>query len=138
MTVELPISALIALFAILGATLAASIGTVAYLAFRVGRLPTRAEHNALRDELRQEFKTEMAQLRQDMRAEMAQLRQDMRAEMAQLRQDMRDEMSQLRDDFRRSHHQLILTLAHHTHQEDGQAIFTLPPDTEPMPAPADD
>ena len=111
MTIEIPISFIITLFAINGGTLVAFIGSMVYLALRVGRLPTREEHN--------------------------ELRQDFRFDMAQLRDEMKSEMAQFRDDFRHSHQQLMLALANHSHREDGQAVFTTPPEVETTPAPAD-
>ena len=123
MTVEVPFSFIIAMSAInSGAVGCAVVGVVVYLALRVGRLPTRQEHN----ELRNEFK-----------ADSVQLRDELKADMAQLRADMREDMAQLREDFRRSHQQLMQALVNHSHREDGQAMFTLPPEMETTPAPAD-
>ncbi len=144
MTVEVPFSFIIALAAINSGAGVALVAVVMYLALRVGRLPTRQEHNELRSEfkgdsvqLREELKADNAQLRADMREDMAQLRADMREDMAQLRADMREDMAQLRADFRRSHQQIMLALVNHSHREDGQAVFTLPPEMETTPAPAD-
>lgn len=109
--ITIPLAALIALLAIYGTTLTAFIGTIVFLALRLGRLPTREDHNDLRSEL----KTDMAQLREDFKAENA----------------------RLREDFRRSHQQLMLALANHSHRDDGQAVFTLPPEVETTPSPAD-
>ncbi len=50
--------------------------------------------------------------------------------MAQLRQELVAE-------FRRSHQQLMLALVSHSHGEDGQAVFTAPPEMETTPTPAD-
>ena len=156
MTIEIPISVLVALFAINGGTLTAFLGAIVLITLRLGRLPTRQEHNELRNELkadmaqlrdefkadmaqlRSEFKADMAQLRNELKADMAQLRNEFKAEIAQLRNEFKAEMAQLReelrDDFRRSHQQLMLALVNHSHQTDGQAVFTLPPETEPSPA----
>ncbi len=120
--ITIPLAALIALLAIYGTTLTAFIGTIVFLALRLGRLPTREDHNDLRSEL----KTDMAQLREDFKTDMAQLREDFKAENARLRED-----------FRRSHQQLMLALANHSHRDDGQAVFTLPPEVETTPSPAD-
>jgi hypothetical protein len=100
LTIEIPLSVLVALFAINGGTLTAFLGAIVYLALRLGRLPTREEHN-------------------------------------ELRQDLKSDMTQLREEFRRSHQQLMIALGNHSHREDGQAIFTLPPELETTPAPAD-
>ena len=144
MTVEVPFSFIIALAAINSGAVVALVGVVVYLALRVGRLPTRQEHNELRNEfkgdlvqVREELKADNAQLREELKADNAQLRADMREDMAQLRADMREDMAQFREEFRRSHQQIMLALANHSHREDGQAVFTLPPEVETMPAPAD-
>ncbi len=153
MTIEIPISVLVALFAINGGTLTAFLGAIVLITLRLGRLPTRQEHNELRNELkadmaqlrselRNEFKADMAQLRDEFKADMAQLRNELKSEIAQLRNELRNEFKaemaqlreELRDDFRRSHQQLMLALVNHSHQTDGQAVFTLPPETEPSPA----
>ena len=112
MTVEVPFALIIALAAANSGAVVALIGAVVFLAFRVGRLPTREDHNELRNELK--------------------------ADNAQLRADIREDMAQLREEFRRSHQQIMLALVNHSHREDGQAVFTLPPETEITPAPADD
>ena len=122
MTVEVPFSFIIALAAINSGAVVALVGVVVYLALRVGRLPTRQEHN----ELRNEFKGDLVQLREELKAD-----------MSQLRADMREDNAQLREEFRRSHQQLMLALVNHSHREDGQAVFTLPPEMETTPAPAD-
>ena len=130
MTIEIPLSVLVALFAINGGTLTAFIGAIVYLALRLDRLPTREEHNELRNEL----KADMAQLRQDVREDMARSRED----MERLRQEFREDMERLRQDFRRSHQQLLLALAGHHHNDDGQAVFTEPPELDAAPTPGDD
>ncbi len=112
MTIEIPLSVLIALFAINGGTLTAFIGVIALLTLRLGRLPTREEHNELRDELK--------------------------ADMTGLRNELKAGTAGLREDFRRSHQQLLTALAGHAHNEDGQAVFTTPPELDTMPTPADD
>ena len=112
MTIEIPLSVLVALFAINGGTLTAFIGVMVLMALRLGRLPTREEHNELRNELK--------------------------SDMAQLRQEFRTDMAQLREDFRRSHQQVLTALASHSHSDDGQAVFTAPPELDTTPTPADD
>ena len=115
MTVEVPLSFIITMSAINSGAIVAFVGVVVYLALRLGRLPTRQEHNELRNELRNEFK----------------------ADMAQLRADIREDMAQLRAEFRHSHQQIMLALVNHSHREDGQAVFALPPEMETAPAVAD-
>lgn len=127
MTIEVPISFIIALFAFNSSAVTALVGVVVYLALRMGRFPTRPEFN----ELRSELKADMAQLRREIREDMAQFRQEYKEDMAQLRQE-------LRDDFRRSHQQLMLALVSHSHNDDGQAVFAAPPEMDTTPTPADD
>ena len=119
---SVPVEFAIALLALYGATLTAYIGTAAFFGWRLGRVPTRQEHTELRNELK---------------ADNAQLREELKADMAQLRSDFREDMAQLREDFRRSHQQLMLALINHSHNDDGQAVFTAPPEMETTPSPAD-
>ena len=122
MTIEIPIALLIALYALNSSAIVAFIGIVAFVAFRLGSLPTRHEHN----ELRNEFKADMERLRNDAKVDMERLRNDVKADNAQLRED-----------FRRSHQQLMLALVNHSHRDDGSAVFTAPPELETTPTPAD-
>ena len=162
----MPLEIGIALIAAYGATLTAYVGIVAVFYWRLGQVPTRQEFIELRNELktdnaqfreetkaemaqlrgetkaemaqlRGETKAEMAQLREETKAEMAQFREETKADMAQLRADIREDMALLREEFRRSHQQIMLALANHSHREGGQAVFTLPPELETTPSPAD-
>ena len=112
MTVEAPFAFIIALAAVNGGAVVALIGVVVYPALRVGRLPTREEHNELRAEVK--------------------------GDIAEFRREHREDMAQLREDFRRSHQQIMMALVNHSHRDDGQAVFALPPEMEITPAPADD
>ena len=123
MVVEVPFSLIIALSAVNGGAVVALMGVVVYLALRVGRLPTRQEHNELRNELK---------------GDLGQLRTEMKEEMGQLRVEIREELAEFREEFRRSHQQIMLALVNHSHREDGRAVFTIPPEMETTPAPADD
>ena len=115
MTVEVPFSFIIALSTVNSGAIIAFVGIVVFMALRLGRLPTRQEHNELRAELKQDI---------------AEFRREHKEDMARLSQELRDE-------FRRSHQQIMLALVNHSHREDGQAVFTLPPELETTPAPAD-
>ena len=126
MTVEVPFSIIITLAAINSSAVIAFVGVVVYLALRLGRLPTRQEHN----ELRTEMKGDTAELRAEVKGEIAEFRREHREDIARLSQELREE-------FRRSHQQIMLALVDHSHREDGQAVFTLPPEMETTPAPAD-
>ena len=156
MTIEIPLSVLVALFAINGGTLTAFIGVIVLLALRLGRLPTREEHNELRNELkadigelrnelkadigelRNELKADIGELRNELKADMGELRNELKADTGELRNELKADTAGLREDFRRSHQQMLTALAGHTHNEDGQAVFTAPPEMDAMPAPADD
>ena len=103
-----PFSLVIALSAINSGAVVALVGVAVYLALRVGRLPTRQEHNELCNEIK--------------------------ADLAQLRACMREDMTQLCEEFRRSHQQMMLALVNNSHREDGQPVFTLPSEMEITPA----
>ncbi len=124
------------------------VAALALMAFRVGRLPSREESNALRDEVaanKVELKEDVAnvkleilnteaKLRQEIAATEARLRQEIAATEARLRKEITDSKEEVLREIRRSHQQLILALVNHTHNANGQAVFTLPPETEPAPA----
>lgn len=110
------------------------VAAVVPLTFRIGRLPTREEHTALQKEVtanKEELKAEIANAESRLRAEIANTEEKLRAEIEKSKNEVLQEI-------RRSHQQTMLALAHHTHNENGQAVFTLPPDVELVPAPADD
>ncbi len=92
------------------------------MAFRIGRMPSREEFNALHKEVT------------DNKAE---LKQDITDAKAELKQDITDAKNEVLQEIRRSHQQIMLALVNHTHLENGEAVFTLPPDLELVPAPAD-
>ena len=135
------------------------VAALALMAFRVGRLPSREESNALRGEvaankvelkedvanvkleilnteakLRQEIAATEAKLRQEIAATEARLRQEIAATEARLRKEITDSKDEVLRGIRHSHQQLMLALVNHTHNANGQAVFTLPPETEPAPA----
>ena len=51
-----------------------------------------------------------------------------------LREEMLRSNQELREEIRRSNQQLLYSLANHTHDEDGNAVFTTPPGMEPTGA----
>lgn len=59
-----------------------------------------------------------------------------------LREEMHRSNQELREEIRRSNQQILYSLANHTHDDDGNAVFTVPPGAEPtgtnpnQPAPA--
>ncbi len=124
------------------------VAALALMAFRVGRLPSREESNAVRDEVtanKVELKEDVAAVKLEILNAKAELRQEIAGTEARLRQEISDTEGRLRQeiagsrdeilqDIRRSHRQMMLALANHTHSANGQAVFTLPPETEPAPA----
>ena len=126
MTVEVPFSFIIALSTVNTGAIIAFVGVVVFLALRLGRLPTRQEHN----ELRAELKEDIAGFRREYKEDMAEFLREHREDMARLSHEPREE-------FRRSHQQIMLALVNHSHREDGQAVFTLPTELETTPSPAD-
>ena len=81
------------------------------MAFRIVRMPSREEFNALHKEVTDN--------------------------KAELKQDIADAKNEVLQEVRRSHQQIMLALVNHTYLENGAAVFTLPPDLELVPAPAD-
>ena len=63
MDATIPLSFAIAMLAIHGTAMTTLIAALVLLALRLGRLPTREDYN----ELRNEFRADMAQLREDFR-----------------------------------------------------------------------
>jgi DNA repair exonuclease SbcCD ATPase subunit len=70
---------------------------------------------------------------QDARLDAAMARLDARIDSAvtELRQEMATNRLELLQEFRRSHQQLLLALASHTHADGTPATFTLPPQLAP-------
>lgn len=109
------------------------VAAVVPLAFRIVRLPTREEHIALQKEVtanKEELKAEIANAEARLRTEIANAEERLRAEIDKAKNEVLREV-------RRSHQQIMLALVNHTHDDNGQAVFTLPPDVELVPSPAD-
>ena len=103
------------------------------IAFRIGRLPTREEFNSLQKEVvenKEELKADIANTALVLREEIANTELILRGEIDKAKNEVIQEI-------RRSHHQIMLALVNHSHDENGQAVFTLPPDVELVPSPAD-
>lgn len=137
MVVEVPLSFIIAMSALNSSAVVAFVGIAVYLALRLGRLPTRQEHN----ELRVEMKDDLAEFRREYKAELAEFRREYKAGLAEFRREHKEDMARLsqdlREEFRRSHQQIMLALVNHSHRDDGQTVFTLPPEMETTPTTAD-
>jgi Skp family chaperone for outer membrane proteins len=138
------------------------VAALALMAFRVGRQPSREEFNALHNEvadnkvelkqdiadlkleLKQDIadlKLELVETKQELRQELVETKQELRQEIAEAKQELQREIAEAKNEvlqeIRRSHQQIMLALVSHTHREGGEAVFTMPPDLELVPAPAD-
>ena len=121
------------------------VAAVVPLALRLGRLPTREEHAALQSEVtrnREDLKEEIANTKEELRGEITSVKEELRGEITSMKEELRGEIASAKfetlQEIRRSHQQIMLALANHTHNnDDGQAVFALPPDVELMPSPAD-
>ena len=56
------------------------------------------------------------------------------AQIELLREEMHRSNQELREEIRRSNQQLLYSLGNHTHDADGNAVFTMPPGMEPTGA----
>ena len=143
------LTAVIGFYAVLFVAIAGILTRLAYVPSRKEfrelqynlRQEMAANHTDLSDdmgELRQgmgalriELKQDMTELRTELKQDMAELRQD----IGELRSDFKQEMAQTRQEllqeFRRSHDQLLLALANHSHADNGQDMFTVPPELAP-------
>jgi TolA-binding protein len=86
------------------------------LSNRVGQLEHRVDQ--LADEMR------------ELREEMRQQRNELREEMHELREEMRQQRNELLEEMRRGNQQLLLALANHSHDADGQPSFRVPVNPE--------
>ncbi len=116
------------------------VAALALMAFRVGRQPSREEFNALHNEVA-DNKVELKQDIADLKLELVKTKQELRQEIAEAKQELQREIAEAKNEvlqeIRRSHQQIMLALVSHTHREGGEAVFTMPPDLELVPAPAD-
>ena len=92
-------------------------------------------------QLREDIHISQREFREEMLRTNNQLREDIHISQRELREDMqrnhnqlREEMVQLRQDMQRGHNQLMRAISAHSHRDDGQPTFDLPPDLEPTPA----
>ena len=93
--------------------------------YRLGRLGNQVE----------QLQVQMRDVREEMRGDMNSLREEMRGDMNSLREEMRGDVNSLREEMRRNHQQLLVALANHGHDEQGHAVFRMPPGAEPQPTP---
>ena len=133
----------------------AIVATIALLAtlasgmYQLGQLSNQVENLALQNaQLREENRRDYEELRRDntelreenrrdyeeLRRDNAELREEFRRDNAALRDELQRGDEAMLDELRRSVRQLLEALSNHTHNADGDAVFTLPPGSEPAPA----
>ena len=126
----------------------AIVATIALLAtlasgmYQLGQLSNQVENLALQNaSLREENRRDYAELREEnrrdyeeLRRDNAELREEFRRDNAALRDELQRGDEAMLDELRRSVRQLLEALSNHTHNPDGDAVFTLPPGSEPAPA----
>jgi uncharacterized coiled-coil DUF342 family protein len=61
---------------------------------------------------------------------MRELREEMRQQRNELLEEMRQQRNELLEEMRRGNQQLLLALANHSHDADGQPIFRVPVNPE--------
>jgi TolA-binding protein len=58
--------------------------------------------------------------------EMREMREEMRQQGNEMREEIRQQRNELLEEMRRGNQQLLLALANHSHDADGQPIFRMP------------
>ena len=120
----------------------ALLATLASGMYQLGQLSNQVENLALQNaSLREENRRDYAELREEnrrdyeeLRRDNAELREEFRRDIAGLRDELQRGDEAMLDELRRSVRQLLEALSNHTHNSDGDAVFTLPPGSEPAPA----
>lgn len=119
------IVSVLALAITLLAAVASGIYQISELSSRVDHLSAEVEQLPTRDEVR-------ILVVEEIRRSNAELRAEMRRDNEALRAEIRRSNEELYEEMRRSNQQLLHALANHTHDADGQALFTVPPGSEPF------
>ena len=120
----------------------ALLATLASGMYQLGQLSNQVENLSLQNaQLREENRRDYAELREEnrrdyeeLRRDNAELREEFRRDIAGLRDELQRGDEAMLDELRRSVRQLLEALSNHTHNADGDAVFTLPPGSEPAPA----
>ena len=98
--------------------------------FRLGQLFQRVD---AQDENIRQLRDDIQQLRTETRDDIQQLRTETRDDIQQLRVETREELREMRDDIQqltaavRQTNEMVIALANHRHDQDGNIIFILPP-----------
>ena len=128
------ITAVMAVLA-LAVTLLAAVGGGIYqlgqLNSRVDQLSAEVEQLPTHDEVRVLVAAESRRNNAEIREEIRRSNEENRRNNEQTRAENRRNNEETLEEMRRINQQLLHSLANHTHDADGQALFTVPPGAEP-------
>ena len=111
--------------AIIGAiTLLVAIGGFVYW---LGKLSNRVDNL---DKKVDQLDKKVDQLTEEVRKGFQDVREEMRRSQEEMREEMRRSQEEMREEMRRGNQQLLLALANHSHDADGQPIFRVPVSAE--------
>ena len=98
--------------------------TLATGIYQLGRLSQQVANLSLQiDQVREENRIQIDQVREEI--------DQVRVEIDQIREENRRDNAALLEELRRSIRQLLDALGNHTHDADGNPVFTIPPGSEP-------
>ena len=102
--------------------------TLATGIYQLGRLSQQVANLSLQiDQVREENRIQIDQAREENRVQIDRVR----VEIDQIREENRRDNAALLEELRRSIRQLLDALGNHTHDTDGNPVFTIPPGSEP-------
>ena len=102
--------------------------TLATGIYQLGRLSQQVANLSLQiDQVREENRIQIDQAREENRIQIDRVR----VEIDQIREENRRDNAALLEELRRSIRQLLDALGNHTHDADGNPVFTIPPGSEP-------
>ena len=95
--------------------------TLATGIYQLGRLSQQVANLSL----------QIDQVREENRIQIDRIREENRVQIDQVREENRRDNAALLEELRRSIRQLLDALGNHTHDADGNPVFTIPPGSEP-------
>ena len=95
--------------------------TLATGVYQLGRLSQQVANLSL----------QIDQVREENRIQIDRIREENRVQIDQVREENRRDNAALLEELRRSIRQLLDALGNHTHDADGNPVFTIPPGSEP-------
>ena len=106
--------------------------TLATGIYQLGRLSQQVANLSLQiDQVREENRIQIDQAREENRVQIDRIREENRVQIDQVREENRRDNAALLEELRRSIRQLLDALGNHTHDADGNPVFTIPPGSEP-------